>query len=941
MDGAEHSVEAVMGEASDSGPLLRLNVVVTTAAAAAAALAGPVVVSKILVLVAKETKIAEVVEKIAQQLRTDEAGAAAATDLVVDHLLNSHRARLASGDRAGDVLRDDDEVIAVLRGEQALAAEVTPPRRPRPAPLQPPSVSSQATMRPPDSGRGSSFRGSPIRSIRHNGNAAGGAREAVRFANASSSFDSSTIHSSSMMARAATDQQRHMVAELGAAGPPVAWAAPAAAGAEPQLPVHWATGSNVWQAESLTPGLCDWVRHCCKEMIRTEATYVPSIQRFVRSRYHEDLGFFITVLMPAPLMENVSLPAELVAGPLPMVPVLITMPDLWRFKLKGEEHLQRARWRIERLDVAKQQLATLRSKGKLDSDVVGSLLPLSYAAMDEIENGVYEADLSLFEHFSCRRPVILVDTAGGIGRHLLYVRAALKQVLRKHMAGMEAFQLVTFSPENGEPQAWKPCMQPCEDVHLQEAEVWIDDLVPCWTCPTPYFVAGLAEAVKLVAAGDSCKDADAIYLVSSRDVDPAHHSEVLDALHAINDVAQLPIHVAAVAASQWSEDMLRKIAESSSGGRFVSKRRDGLKRSGLARGATWRVDLVNGKSKQVRHFQRQHLSISSQMRIAEVMQVEEERKEAAWYEELECLERLVMSSEHQFRSSEDVFSAVHSLRTGGGYLYKSERLAGEEAEDLLAGTTVAVAPQLEPDAGPAITTHAMVSAEQHQSSQVLHQSRSRSALAGFLSEEEALFVTEQQQQLYSRWSPDARGFVAMRLHRSREGDSRRINGARSYVAVQGQRGVESLRRHGATSTVTSVAVARPKSAGATVREQRHAEREVQVQASSQASRETAMAGQQWVRAQRSSWHESRRDWSEEEGATSEHEQRSSRAAIAVRGQRGLQMLRTSRARSSSRRSLRSEVSRGSGRSYTSVSVLMRSPYAQASTTSTRRHGRMR
>ena len=69
-----------------------------------------------------------------------------------------------------------------------------------------------------------------------------------------------------------------------------------------------------------------------------------------------------------------------------------------------------------------------------EEDHVNIMLPHHYQAFDEVEGLMMEVEKPMIQtNSSCRNPVIIVDTSGMCGKHLVFVKAALKRVLYAQM----------------------------------------------------------------------------------------------------------------------------------------------------------------------------------------------------------------------------------------------------------------------------------------------------------------------------------------------------------------------------------------------------------------------------------------------------------------------------------------------------------------------------
>merc|ERR1719222_51815 len=120
-----------------------------------------------------------------------------------------------------------------------------------------------------------------------------------------------------------------------------------------------------------------------------------------------------------------------------------------------------------------------------------------------------EAERPLFPKLEGNTLVIVVDTSGHIGKHLAYVKGALKRMLYAHVSSKVAFQFVGFGALNGEPRLWQKDMAPPTEPAMQAAEDWIDSLQ---RVEAP---GNLLNAVS-AALSQAC---DSVYILSSAEIE--------------------------------------------------------------------------------------------------------------------------------------------------------------------------------------------------------------------------------------------------------------------------------------------------------------------------------------------------------------------------------------------------------------------------------------
>merc|ERR1719188_1473914 len=165
-----------------------------------------------------------------------------------------------------------------------------------------------------------------------------------------------------------------------------------------------------------------------------------------------------------------------------------------------------------------------------------------------------EAERPLFPKLEGNSPAVIVDTSGPVGKHLPYIKGALKRMLYAHMSNKVAFQLVGFGALNGEPRLWQKDMAPPTEPAMQAAEDWIDSLQ---RVEAP---GNLLNAVN-AALSQAC---DSVYILSSAEIEKMLHEQVLVGIRSIN-VREVPISTVGVEPQPHSELLLRNIAESNHG----------------------------------------------------------------------------------------------------------------------------------------------------------------------------------------------------------------------------------------------------------------------------------------------------------------------------------------------------------------------------------------
>lgn len=439
----------------------------------------------------------------------------------------------------------------------------------------------------------------------------------------------------------------------------------------PCEPIAPATYDNDFLHENLTPKLRQFVLEHFQEDLITEPKYVPSIKKFVGSKFYQACGSFVTVFMRPQVVVGSDPGATL------PVHYNVAKSDILTFQHKSEGQMERAEEHLELFAATMRGLRSLLVRGMSESDHINVMLPHSYQAFEESEGVMMEADRPLFPKIDGSRPVIIIDTSGPAGKHLPFVKAALKRALHAQLASCAAFQFIRFAASGGEPHLWAQEMVPPTDEVLQSAEEWIENLVPASK-------AVLLNGIRYALGHEA---ADVVYVLSSAEVDKSHHDSVLTGIRALNS-REVAIHTIAVDPGPMGELLLRNIAESNHGDIVIKFFDELAARNACATGdprwKSWRTNLVNEKSKQLSDtFKKQKLSIGGQIKIIDVMQREERQKENMWREERNCAQRLLIGAEVQRTGSQDrdavrelerKTARTQSERVGGGFAYQTSEL---------------------------------------------------------------------------------------------------------------------------------------------------------------------------------------------------------------------------------------------------------------------------
>jgi len=432
------------------------------------------------------------------------------------------------------------------------------------------------------------------------------------------------------------------------------------------------TYDNDWLVENMTPKLRDFLWEHRGEVTQ-EPHYVKSIGKYVSSRFHQRSGHYIAVFMRPQTGNgsdaNATIPLH----------YNVAKADVLHFQRTAYQHMVKAQEHLEMFAATKRALRALLSKGMSEDDHVDVMLPVQYHSLQESEGLQVEAERPLLPKIGGKCPVIIVDTSGPTGEHLTFVKAALKRALQTHIAGTkESFQLISFNSTTGDVRTWSKGMQSPTDDAIRSAESWIEALKPSpASCK-------LLNAVRYAIAHD---DADTLYIISSGEAEKGETSRhaVVAGVRSLNS-RQLAINTVGIQPDCEGEMLLRSIAESNWGDFIHKSFRELEAKSAVStadvRWTSWRTNLVNDRSnKLVDNFKKQKMSIGGQLKIIEVMEDEEKQRESLWLEEWKSAQRLLAGATRQrddvtdsdtLRDLERSGSRTLKVRVGGGFVHAQD-----------------------------------------------------------------------------------------------------------------------------------------------------------------------------------------------------------------------------------------------------------------------------
>lgn len=393
----------------------------------------------------------------------------------------------------------------------------------------------------------------------------------------------------------------------------------------------------------------------------------PKLREYVSSRFQEAHvslagGSFISVLMKP--LSRVGADS----GTALPVHYNLARVDVIEFERLCQRNLEQTRHQLTYLRKSHFALQSLRKKGIKESEYAENMLPYTYKMSGARQELIEEAEAGgqAFGNTEGFRPVIIVDTSGAIGQHLVYVRAALKRMIYSFLVNKSKFNLVKFT-SSGVAKQWASSMVPPTAQVLREAEEWMDSLSPLKGS------VNFMDALHLALAPPEC---DAVYVVTSglpRRSDPDYF---LKRLYTLN-VREVACHVIAVESEPAEELALRRLTEENHG-TFRQKRFDG---GALFQSADiWLPEDAGGDAADEAHRIDTRLTVGGQLSVIEVMIEEHRRQECDWLEEQKCANRLLLTTASQQpvptrkvqREIDRKRQLSGSAKLGGGFVYNDD-----------------------------------------------------------------------------------------------------------------------------------------------------------------------------------------------------------------------------------------------------------------------------
>lgn len=566
------------------GRKLRLNVVATV---------GEATVGRLLVCVDDEA----LVEDLASKVRS-----ALAKTNIEGHfvrLTNRLGANLPSDEKVGDVLRDAEEVIAVLTAQP----EDPLIRQQLAGAMGEIATFARAVNRAEEGGSvlptaANGLRQRPLGSFRE------GAGPMPSY-EAEESFQTA-LPQSPMRQEARPHHQSSQVPGPAETFEEDLLDLPLVKGGASTAPARLLAGSD-WSVEGLSPKLRE---------------YISTRFRDAHASCCEPGNSFITVKMQPRAR----------AGAVPCQPIHYSLAriDVVEFERLCANKIQEMRSREDYFQRCQQELKGLLDKGMPGTDYATNMLPYRYRAGGEFSSLLSEANMPTFGQVEGFRPTIVIDNSGAVGECATFIRTALKRILYSFMVAKSKFNLVKFSPQ-GNPTAWANGMVPPTAQVLREAEEFLDGIRPVRNNHS----ANLLEGIQLALAHP---EADVVYVLTSGLPRRYGLDAALRSMRSMN-IRDLPVHIVGVECEPKAELELRRLAEDNHGSFRHKRFSEGRDTLGSSMDAA--ASLGHGDDDD------SHLSISGQLSILEIMLEEQEMATVDWLEEQKCANRLLLTTASQ------------------------------------------------------------------------------------------------------------------------------------------------------------------------------------------------------------------------------------------------------------------------------------------------------
>lgn len=386
-----------------------------------------------------------------------------------------------------------------------------------------------------------------------------------------------------------------------------------------------ASKGGLASVQTRLPSTTDW----------TVEGLTPKLREYISTRFRDTNA---AAAEPGNSFISVSMRPRSRAGAVPSQPVhySIARIDVMEFEGLCGQRVQETRNRADHFRRCQETLVGLLDKGAHGTGYAPNLLPFRYRDGEKFSDLLGEADMPTFGHVEGFRPTIVIDNSLAAGDSLKYIRSALKRMLYSFLVAKSKFNLLKFSPQ-GNPVAWANGMVPPTAQVLREAEDFLDGIQPVRRDRSANLLDGMQMAL-------SHPEADVVYVLTSglpRNCSLEAAARVLKSAN----VRELPLHIVGVECETKSELELRRLAEANHGS-FRHKRfgKASLGSSGsLAgtgdQGIVARVSSTDNDDEM--------LTIDGQMSIAEILLAEQESQTVDWLEEQKCANRLLLTTASQ------------------------------------------------------------------------------------------------------------------------------------------------------------------------------------------------------------------------------------------------------------------------------------------------------
>jgi len=576
------------------GQKLRLNVV---------ALISEVTVGKMLVCVDEDIYVEDLSSKIRGVLAKSQIEGR------LLRLLNAHGANLPGDEKVGDVLRDAEEVVAVLVHEPSNAAN----RRQLNA-----GAAEVMNFSRLDAGGPVEqiVEAAPMATVGLDMNRDGRADVLV------TGVDRNRDGIPDALQQAPPSDDLKVALRAAPAQPPSKLPGPSEAFEEDLLekPASkggvasmWDPSNTDWNVEGLSPKLREYICTRFKEAHLSAADNGKS---------------FISVSMRPRARAGASIHGQ-------AIHYSIARIDVIEFERLCAEKVQETRSCIDHFHRCKEALTALLNKGAAEIEYAPNMLPYRYRKGEEFSELLSEIELPTFAQVEGHRPTILIDNSGAVGESLVFVREAMKRMLYSFLVAKSKFNLLSFS-DRGEAFAWANGMVPPTAQVLREAEEWLSGLRSLRPSRPPNFLEGVHLAL-------GHPEADVVYILTSGLPRRCGLDYALRTLRSVN-VREVPVHIIGVDCEPKAQLELRRLAEDNHGcfrhkcfDRAHAGRPSPLSTMPVAITAT----LGAGDNDDAR------LTIGGQLSILDVMIEEQESHKVDWLEEQKCANRLLLTTATQ------------------------------------------------------------------------------------------------------------------------------------------------------------------------------------------------------------------------------------------------------------------------------------------------------